>query len=165
MRYLSGNEENKALEYITQAAEVAKKATCERSMCGAIIVQNNKIIGNGFNSPPRNLKKQRRCSVSKDSYHKRITDKTCCIHAEQRAIMDALVENPTKLLGSRLYFIRLDSDGIPSRAGDPYCTFCSKLSLDVGIKEFVLWKDEGVCVYDTGEYNELSFKFSINSKS
>ena len=72
--------------------------------------------------------------------------------------MNALKKNPDKLSGSRLYFIRLDDNGTSSRAGKPYCTICSKMALDVGIAEFVLWHDKGVCVYDTEEYNALSFQ-------
>ena len=162
MRYLIGDEEKKALEYIAKTAEVATCATCERSKCGSVIVQQDEIIGSGFNSPPQNIEDQRKCSNSKNSYHKKVTDKTCCVHAEQRAIMDALRKNPDRLSGSRLYFIRLDGDGKPSRSGEPYCTICSKMALDVGIDEFVLWHEKGVCVYDTKEYNTLSFKFRLN---
>jgi deoxycytidylate deaminase len=165
MRYLSGDEKNKALEYIRKATEVAQNATCERSKCGSIIVQLGEVIGSGFNSPPQDIEEQRRCSYSKDSYHKKVTDKTCCIHAEQRAIMDALRKNPDKLSGSRLYFIRLDDNGNPLRAGEPYCTICSKMALDVEIAEFVLWQDKGVCVYDTKEYNMLSFQFGTNQEN
>lgn len=159
MRYLSGIEEKKALEYIAKAVEVAQNATCERSKCGSVIVQSNRIIGIGFNSPPQEIEEQRRCSCSKDSYHKKVTDKTCCVHAEQRAIMDALRKNPDKLSGSRLYFIRLNDDDKPSRSGKPYCTICSKMALDVGIVEFVLWHDKGICVYGTKEYNTISYQY------
>ncbi len=159
MEILSGEEEKKALEYISKAAEAARLASCERSKCGSVIVKASEIIGSGFNSPPRNSESQRRCSCKKDSYHKKVTDKTCCVHAEQRAIMDALAKNPDKLAGSTLYFVRLDANGKPSRAGDPYCTICSKMALDAGIAEFALWREEGVCVYDTEEYNTLSFHF------
>jgi len=160
MKYLANSEEKKALEYITQVAQIALSSTCERARCGSVIVQNDKIIGSGFNSPPQNKEEQRRCSYDKDSYHKKVTDKTCCVHAEQRAIMDALSNNPDKIVGSRLYFIRLDKNGGSSRAGKPYCTICSKMALDVGIKEFVLWHEQGVCVYDTDEYNALSFQYT-----
>lgn len=159
MRYLSSDEERKALEYIASAAQIAANATCERSRCGSVIVSYDQTIGSGFNSPPRDLEGQRRCSCSKDSYDWKVTDRTCCIHAEQRAIIDALRHQPEKLEGSRLYFVRLDNEGKPSRSGKPYCTICSKMVLDVGITEFVLWHDEGVCVYDTKEYNALSFQF------
>lgn len=159
MKILSNKEEKKALEYIEKAAEVAKIATCQRSKCGSVIVILDKIIGSGFNSPTKDDENQRRCSIKKESYNIKVTDKTCCIHAEQRAIMDALRKNPEKLQGSRLYFIRLDENEKPSKAGEPYCTICSKMALDVGILEFVLWNDQGVCVYETREYNELSFNF------
>lgn len=160
MRYLLENEEKKALEYINKAVKIALNSSCNRSRCGSVIVQDDEIIGSWFNSPPQNKEGQRRCSYSKDLYHKKVTDKTCCVHAEQRAIMDALRKNPNKLFGSRLYFIRLNDNGTPSSAGKPYCTICSKMALDVGIDEFVLLHENGFCVYDTDEYNELSFQYS-----
>lgn len=110
MKYLSGKEEKEALAYINEAARVALESTCNAAHCGSVIVQNDEIIGRGFNSPPLNLESQRRCEHSKDSYHPKVTDKTCCVHAEQRAIMDALKKNPDKLAGSRLYFVRLDKE-------------------------------------------------------
>ena len=81
------------------------------------------------------------------------------MHAEQRAIMDALKHHPDKIAWSRLYFIRLDENGLPARSGEPYCTLCSKMALDAGIAEFVLWKEKGVCVYDTDEYIVFSYEF------
>ena len=81
------------------------------------------------------------------------------MHAEQRAIMDALRNYPNAIDGSRLYFVRLSGDGEVKFSGAPYCTICSKMSLDVGIKEFVLHHEEGICVYDTEEYNTLSYLY------
>lgn len=159
MRYLSGKEEKTALEYLAKASEIALQATCSRSKCGSVIVKGNEIIGRGYNSPPLGLESQRRCSNSKKDYDLKVTDKTCCVHAEQRAIMDALRTNPENIFGSRLYFIRVDEEGNPKRAGNPYCTICSKMALDAGIAEFVLWHEEGICVYDTEEYNLRSFEF------
>lgn len=160
MRYLEGDEKERALEYIIKAAEIALSASCERDHCGSLIVKNNEIIGVGFNSPPQNKEEQRRCSYPNILYHKKVKDKTCCVHAEQRAIIDALKNNPDKIINSRLYFIRLDEQGKPSYAGKPYCTICSKMALDVRIEEFVLWHKEGVCVYKTDEYNLLSFQYA-----
>jgi len=155
MKILTGSEEREALSYIDLAAVVALDAECERSKCGSIIVSLDEIIGEGFNSPAGEV---RRCSNSKKDYDIKVTDKTCCVHAEQRAIMDALRRNPSKIKGSRLYFIRLKDDKI-SLSGEPYCTICSKMALDVGVSEFVLFKLEGVCVYSCEEYNDLSFRY------
>jgi len=159
VRRLSGDEEKKALQHIAKAAQTALNSTCARFRCGSVIVKNDEIIGSGFNSPPKEREEQRRCSCPKDAYHKKVTDKTCCVHAEQRAIMDALRRNSDKIAGSRLYFIRLDENGKPSRAGKPYCTICSKMALDSGVNDFVLWHADGICVYDAGEYNLLSFEY------
>ena len=159
MHFLSGNDEKEAQDYLNAAAQIAKSATCNRHKCGSVIVSNGRIIGKGMNSPPANKEDQRRCSIQKESYDKRVTDKTCCMHAEQRAIMDALKRNPEELPGSTIYFIRLAEDGRIAKSGKPYCTICSKMSLDVGITEFVLWHDDGICVYDTEEYNTLSYQY------
>ncbi len=157
MRYLSGKEENEAMNYIDEAAKTALQSNCLRSRCGSIIVNGGEIIGRGFNSPPQN-KKLERC-LKGDLPPDFKSDRTCCIHAEQRATMDALKNNPEKISGSRLYFIRLDENGNKVKSDKPYCTICSKMALDSGIAEFVLMHEEGVCVYDTNEYNSLSFQY------
>lgn len=84
---------------------------------------------------------------------------------EQRAIINAF-ENGygcRNMEGSTLYFIRLDENDNPKYSGEPYCSICSKMALDVGIEKFALWRKEGWCFYDTKEYNELTFKFQENN--
>lgn len=159
MKLLKGNEEKEALKFIDEAAKIALNSSCERSKCGSVIVKEGEIIGKGYNSPAGNFESQRRCSCDKNKYHKKVTDKTCCVHAEQRAIMDVLKFNGNKIENSRLYFIRLDENNKKSEAGKPYCTICSKMALDAGVKEFVLLHKEGITVYDTEEYNALSYEY------
>ena len=91
-------DQDALLPYLVHATKAAQHATCQRSKCGSIIVQGEEIIGTGWNTPPHDEEGQRRCGCAKDSYHKKVTDKTCCIHAEQRAIMDALKNNPNKIV-------------------------------------------------------------------
>ncbi|MDD5083624.1 MAG: hypothetical protein PHT88_01635 [Candidatus Moranbacteria bacterium] len=161
MRYTADEHEKRdVMKWIDHAVVIAHDATCLRSKCGSVIVKDEESIGEGFNSPAGEDENQRRCTVPKEGYHKKVTDKTCCVHAEQRAIMDALRRNPAKLVGSRLYFIRLSEDGNASKAGKPYCTLCSKMALDAGIKEFVLWHQEGIVIYGTQEYNALSYEYA-----
>ncbi len=160
MNYLSGKEESEAVEFIRMATEAALNSTCRRARCGCVIIKDGEVIGKGFNSPPFDKETQRRCFASKDSYHKKVTDKTCCVHAEQRAIMDALRKNPDKIAGSTLYFSRIDENGNPFAAEKPYCTICSKMTLDARIKEFVLLHDKGICVYDTEEYNDIFYGYN-----
>lgn len=149
-----------AAEFMNEAINIAKQSTCLRSKCGCIIVANNEIIGKGFNSPPNNLESQRRCKNIKEDYNKKVTDKTCCIHAEQRAMFDALKNNPEKLPNSELYFIRIDNENNKKFSRNPYCTICSKMAIDLGIKKFILWHENGITSYETEEYNNKSFKYS-----
>ena len=143
---------------MSQAAEVAKFALCLRAKCGTVIVNNDEIIAFGYNAPPLDKKEDRIClqefGPGKPKY-----DKTCCMHAEWRAIMDALKRNPEKIKGSRLYFTRVDEQGNIKKSGKPLCTVCSRLALDSGISEFLLWHDEGICAYPTDEYNRLSYQY------
>ena len=75
--------------------------------------------------------------------------------------MDALKNNSEKLNGARIYFIRLDGENEISFAGKPYCTICSKMALDIGIKRICFVSYRKVSVYDTEEYNDLSFNFEV----
>jgi deoxycytidylate deaminase len=145
---------------LSECAEVAQQATCARSKCGSIIIaKNGEIIGRGYNSPPNACESERRCKNEKSMYHKKVTDKTCCIHAEQRALFDALRNSPESIHGSALYFIRLGTDGKPQYAGKPYCTICSKMALDCGVAYFALWRKKGWERYDTETYNTMSYGF------
>lgn len=136
--------------------KTAKQATCKRSKCGSIIItKDGDIVGFGYNSMPCNdIGECKKDGLPADFK----SDKTCCIHAEQRAIITALKQG-YDLIGSTLYFIRLDENDKPKMSGEPYCTICSKMALDVGIDRFVLWKKEGWTSYETKYYNELSFQY------
>ena len=143
--------------FFRKAALEAAKSLCLRSKCGAIIVKDGEIIGRGYNAPPKD-KVVTRCQKS-DLPEDFPSDKHCCLHAEQRAVFDALKSNPEKLAGSTIYFVRVDDKGDPVPSGDPRCTICSKIVLDVGIAEFIMWQEEGVCSYSTGEFNAASFRY------
>jgi len=146
-------------QWVTEAIREAQHATCERSKCGSVIVRDGAVVGRGHNSPPGGWESQRRCSADKALYDRKVTDKTCCVHAEECAIMDALRTNPDLVVGSTLYFARLDEAGNLAPSGTPYCTLCSKLALDVGITFFVLQHADGPHAYPTDEYNTLSYRY------
>lgn len=146
--------------FFALAAEIAKHATCGRDLCGAVIVKDGDVIGEGWNSPPGNSEDQRMCAVEEyDWLKKKKSDKTCCMHAEWRAIVDALRRHPDEILGSTLYFTRIDTEGSILKSGEPYCTVCSRLALDVGVAHFALWQESGIRVYRTDEYNQSSYAF------
>jgi len=158
MVYLQNEQEREAIRWMNEAAKLAERALCSRAKCGTIIVKGGEIIGEGYNAPPLDLVEHSMCNADR-SFGQPKYDKTCCLHSEWRAILDALKRNAGKVSGSKLYFVRVDEDGKTKRSGKPYCTVCSRLALDVGIDTFLLWHEEGVCEYPTDEYNRLSYEY------
>lgn len=145
-------------DYFREAGKVAEKALCLRDKCGAVIVKDGLIIGCGYNAPPKDDITMRKCHLELVTSPKPKSDRTCCMHAEWRAVLNAL---PTgNIVGSTLYFVRVNEYGeIKQSNGVPYCTVCSRLALDVGIAQFGLWTKEGVGMFPTDQYNELSYQF------
>ena len=158
MELLTSQAEKEAIHWMEAAAEQARQALCHKAKCGTVIVKDGEIIGEGFNAPPLDQEENRMCDrelgPGKPKY-----DRTCCVHAEWRAIIDALTRNVAKIKGSKLYFTRVDGTGQIKKSGQPYCTVCSRLALDVGIAKFLLWQEEGIAEYPTDEYNRLSYEY------
>jgi len=161
MRVLQGQEAAAAQVFLDAAAGHAAGALCHRSRCGSVVVADGPaggpvVIGAGRNDPPDG------CPLAvcgKDGLPAGFkSDKTCCVHAEQNAILDALRRHPDRVAGSRLYFVRLDEAGRAKPSGRPYCSICSKLTEAAGCAEFVLWHADGISVYGVHEYNLLSFR-------
>jgi len=145
--------------FFEEARKVATRATCNKAHCGAVIVTTNgEIIGRGYNAPPEGDESQRMCDVELDKTIKQNNDKTCCVHAEWNAIIDALKHHGKKIEGATLYFMRVDDNNGVTEAGDPYCTVCSRLAMESGIKTFGLWND-GPQMIDASEYNLKSYEF------
>ena len=146
-------------EYFQLAAEEALLATCTHARCGSVIVtESGEVIGRGHNAPPLEDEAQRTCNEDWDLTSKPKYDKTCCVHAEWNAILDACKKAPEKLGAATLYFMRIDNDGNFTDAGEPYCTVCSRLALQSGVARFALW-NEGEQKYTTAEYNKKSYEY------
>lgn len=151
-----------AEQYFEEAQKEAIQALCLRDKCGAVIVKDGVVVGRGYNGPPQDNLETRKCI---DEYPEKVrkpkSDRTCCVHAEWRAIINAL-KHSSDLKGASLYFTRVNDKGEALPSGEPYCTVCSRLAFDAGIAYFCLNHESGVRCYETGEYNDLSYKFHQN---
>ena len=159
MKVLLQDEAKEAEHWFDEAARVARQAKCLKAHCGSVIVKDGEIIGEGYNGPPLDDESSRTCTQEYTQTLKPLFDKTCCIHAEWRAVLDACRRNSDKIAGSRLYFMRVNKDGELTKAGDPYCTVCSRLTMEAGIAEFALWREQGMVVWLLAEYNQESYMF------
>ena len=146
-------------QFFEAARTVATRATCNKAHCGAVIVsKDGRVIGEGYNAPPLGDESQRMCDVLLDKAIKQNNDKTCCVHAEWNAIIDALKHHADKIEGSTLYFMRVNDKGEFTEAGDPYCTVCSRLALESGVAVFGLW-NQGPEMINTSDYNSRSYAY------
>jgi deoxycytidylate deaminase len=159
MQRITGKDLDRIRPFFEAAAAVAKHATCHQAKCGTVIASNGDIIGQGYNGPALDDEASRTCGAQYDLTKKPKYDKTCCIHAEWRAILDACKRNASKIAGSTLYFMRVDEHGDFTDAGEPFCTTCSRLTLEAGIGQFALWNDNGADLYNAAEYNKKSYAF------
>jgi len=158
MEFLKGQKEQEAIKWMHEARKVAEKALCLKAKCGTVVVNDGEIIGEGYNAPPLDKEENRTCE-KEFAFGKPKYDQTCCVHAEWRAIMDALKRNPGKVKESKLYFTRVSEKGEIKKSGKPYCTVCSRLALDTAIRHFLLLHEEGISEYETHEYNLLSYQY------
>lgn len=148
-------------EWFEAAAGLARRAPCHRAKCGAVIVSSRgMLIGVGYNAPPLDDESQRVCDVDFDMDKKAKYDKTCCVHAEWSAILNACTRAGTKVPGSTLYFMRVDENGNYTDAGEPFCTVCSRLAMQSGVKVFGLWNG-GPDMIDIKEYNRRSWQYHL----
>ncbi len=158
MEIIKGEDAVNASKWIDEAFQTARHSICLRAHCGAVIVKNGEIIGRGFNSPAGNDPKNRRClaeyAIPEGFRH----DRTCCVHAEQRAIQDAL-KNNREMAGADIYFSRADDAGNKLKSKDIKCTICSRAVLDAGISRFFLEFEDGIRAYGTKEFDDLSYEY------
>lgn len=160
MRRIEGEAVNSIKPFFAEAARMAAEATCLRAKCGSVIVAaTGLVIGRGYNAPPLNDESQRRCNDVFELMSKPKYDKTCCVHAEWNAVIDACKTAPEKLAGATLYFMRIDNKGGFTDAGEPYCTTCSRFTMQAGVEEFALWNNNGADIYMLPEYNALSYRY------
>lgn len=164
MRILKGPEAQDALKFFEETAKVAQKSLCLRALCGSVIVKDGRIVAAGFNSPPQNDPSLRTCLNEYDIPAGFRHDRTCCIHAEQRAIADAR-EKGIDISGEKIYFIAVDIKGEKLFASDMKCTICSRAVLDAGLSEFVFYCADGIRVYDPAEVDRLSYEYKTPKKA
>lgn len=163
------------LWYFRIACDTAMDSGCLKSRCGAVLVNVplfvrpsqdalflSSLVAVGFNGPPQNDPAYRRCGETTPSLEHPKAGRTCCVHAEVRALLSAPRE---RIRDATLYFARVDETGALSPSGRPWCTECSKLALDLGVKTWVLWHADGPAEYDADHYDWLSNQYDAYEAS
>lgn len=153
---LAGTELSKAQGWLDAAGEAARASGCLRRKCGSVLVgADGKMFAAAVNKVPDGAKVHCDPYCLKPGFK---SDKGCCVHAEQRSILGAL-QSGQKVEGSIMVFASVDDAGERLLSGRPYCTICSKMALESGVKYWILEHAEGVTRYGAAEYNQISFEY------
>jgi dCMP deaminase len=123
---------------------VAKRATCDRGKCAAVIVRDNVILATGYVGSPRGLPQCDEVGhLLEKTLHDDGVERMHCvrtIHAEQNAILQA-ANNGVALKGAKIY-VKLAP-----------CPVCANMLINAGIKEVVCMKG-----YQSGARGQELFK-------
>jgi dCMP deaminase len=159
MEIVASSQALRARGFLARAAEVAKESKCLKAHCGAVVVLDDQVVGRGYNAPPQDRSDLATCSCRHNANSaKPRYDQTCCLHAEWRAVLDA-VGTGRMPQNASLYFLRLLNDDSWAYEDSPYCTVCSRLILDVGITEICVSSRSGIVSYPAEEFYRLSYEF------
>lgn len=124
--------------YLNIALAVAQRGTCLRRNYGAVIVNNDQIVGTGYTGAPRgsenccdleSCKREDINAAPGDRY-----DLCNSVHAEANAIISAGRERCT---GATMYVMGFDVQTRKPITTAP-CPMCYRLLINSGIKEVVI---------------------------
>jgi deoxycytidylate deaminase len=150
---------------VSLAVDTANRGPCAKSKRGVVIYSVataggvGVIWGNAFNSPPWPFECSNTDACKADCGR-------ICVHAEQRAIIQALTPSETELRHplagdprAELHLVHVKTvDGklVPSPGG-PSCDQCAKLILEAGIRTVWLYVQDGVWSrYDAAGFHQAT---------
>lgn len=135
--------------YLDIADTVSMRGTCLRRNYGAVIVNNDVIVGTGYVGAPRgraNCCDVGYCYRQAHNIPRGTQYETCrSVHAEQNAIINA---GRDKCIGATLYLSGREVDTGNFIKNADCCSMCKRLIINAGIETVVIKQYD-----DPGEYN------------
>ena len=126
--------------YLEIASVVLKRGTCIRRNYGAVIVNNDQIVGTGYTGAPRgeqNCCDKNTCLRNEAGAKPGERYELCnSVHAEMNAILSAGRE---RTIGATLYVAGKDAANNSVVSGKP-CLLCSRMIINAGIARIVVLK-------------------------
>lgn len=154
---LAGAAASEALKWLEAAADIARSSPCKKRKCGSVLVSaDGSVFSGAVNQPPPGAAVHCTPYCLPAGFK---SDKACCVHAEQRSILDAMKQGKS-VAGSIMVFSSVDEAGNRLMSGQPYCTICSKMALESGVQAWILEHADGIKRYDAVEYNRISFEYN-----
>lgn len=142
--------------FMEMAWNEAKRARCQKSHFGAVIVKDNVVLARGHNEPVGESCKI--CLRKEKNVGAGICSELCfAIHAEQNALLQALRER-RDIHGAVMYIGHIKNGKIKKFLGKPFCTICTRLIAVSGLSGVILYAEDGYMFLSVDEFNEKAIR-------
>jgi deoxycytidylate deaminase len=140
-----------AEEMVERAAELARDSRA-RTRHAAALIKDGSMIAWGTNGVPFPGEDHCYCKIGEFGHHDH-----CRTHAEQRAINLARDgDGWRRLQGSKLIYVRLETDDSVRLEEPHFCARCSRLALSLGVAEWIFALSEGLVGYSLVDYDAIA---------
>jgi deoxycytidylate deaminase len=140
-----------AEQMVERAAELARDSHA-RTRHAAVLVKDGSLLAWGTNGVPFPGEDHCYCKVAETGQHDQ-----CRTHAEQRAITLARDgDGWRRLPGSKLIYVRLETDDSVRLQEPHFCGRCSRLALSLGVAEWIFALSEGLMGYSAADYDMIA---------
>jgi deoxycytidylate deaminase len=150
-RPLKRHDSYVAEEFVERAAELARDSHA-RTRHAAVLVKDGSMLAWGTNGVPFPGEDHCHCKVGEFGNHDQ-----CRTHAEQRAVTLARNGDGWRMLpGSKLIYVRLETDDSVRLEEPHFCPRCSRLALSLGITEWIFALSDGLVGYSSVDYDVIA---------
>jgi len=150
-RPLKRHDSHVAEQMVERAAELARDSHA-RTRHAAVLIKDDSMLGWGTNGVPFPGEDHCYCKFGEFGHHD-----MCRTHAEQRAITLAREGDGWRMLpGSKLIYVRLEADDSVRLEKPHFCPRCSRLTLSLGVAEWIFALSEGLVGYSCADYDTIS---------
>jgi deoxycytidylate deaminase len=140
-----------AEQMVERAAELARDSHA-RTRHAAVLVKDGSLLAWGTNGVPFPGEDHCYCKIAETGLHDQ-----CRTHAEQRAITLARDgDGWRRLPGSKLIYVRLETDDSLRLQEPHFCARCSRLALSLGVAEWIFALSEGLMGYSAADYDMIA---------
>jgi deoxycytidylate deaminase len=150
-RPLKRHDSYVAQQMVERAAELARDSHA-RTRHAAVLVKDESLLGWGTNGVPLPGEDHCYCKFGELGQHDQ-----CRTHAEQRAVTLAREGDGWRMLpGSKLIYVRLEADDSVRLEEPHFCARCSRLTLSLGVAEWIFVLSEGLVGYSAADYDTIA---------
>lgn len=154
-------------DYILRCWELAENSDCRKMQFGAVLVLDDKVIGEGFNHVPHpSLLDLCEPCIRENIQSGTRLELCAALHAEQDAILSAHQAGIADLSKATLYIAGKFLDGkrlIKSEKG-MYCTFCSRIIAKENIDDIRVPTKQGEAALTLMDVLRTSFQYARGLK-